>query len=282
MPIRRREFLSLVAAGAAAAVSPAAFTPAWAQGASTLERIKQTKQLRIGVTSAEPWFFKDPMSGSWSGVGVTMGQQLAAELGAALVPVETTWANCVAALQADQIDLMFVLDPTEERRKAIDFPEAPLFYYALGALVRSDGGIKNWSDLDKPETKIGVTLGTSVDRTITETMKAAAISRFATNDEAVAAFAARRVDVVAQFHPALVVQYARLKLGKVLLPQPVSAVATSAGLRREADPAFRTWVSTKFAEYYAEGKPQGFFTEYLKGKGIDPATVPGLVKEKWS
>ena len=29
--------------------------------------------MRIGVTSAEPWFFKDPMAGTWSGVGIDLG-----------------------------------------------------------------------------------------------------------------------------------------------------------------------------------------------------------------
>jgi polar amino acid transport system substrate-binding protein len=256
--------------------------PAWAQTASTLEHIKTSKKLRIGVTSAEPWFFKDPMSEAWTGVGISLGRQLAADLGVELVPVETTWANAIAALQADQIDAMFVLDPTEERRKAIDFPEAPLFYYAPGALVKDGAAIKTWADLDKPDTRIGVTMGTSIDRMVTETLKTATISRFSNNDEAIAAFAAHRVDAVAQFHPALVVQFARLKLGHVILPLPVVPVATSAGVRKEANPAFRDWLSTKFAEYYKDGKPQAWFSEYLKSKGIDPATVPGLSKEQWS
>jgi polar amino acid transport system substrate-binding protein len=277
MTINRRNFLAL----SGAIAGSLAAGPLWAQDPSTLDRVKASKKLRIGVTSAEPWFFKDPMSGTWTGVGISMGKQLAADLGVEMVPVETTWANAIAGLQADQIDVMFVLDPTEERRKAIDFPEAPLFYYAPGALVRDASGVKKWSDFDKPETRVGVTLGTSVDRMVTETLKAANISRFSNNDEAIAAFAARRVDVVAQFHPALVVQYARVRLGKVIIPEPVTPVATSAGVRKEQNPAFRDWLSQKFAEYYASGKPQTFFSEYLKTKGLDASTIPGLVKEQW-
>jgi polar amino acid transport system substrate-binding protein len=256
-------------------------SPSLAQDASTLDRIKQDKQLRIGVTSAEPWFFKDPMTEKWTGVGVAMGEKLAAKIGATLVPVETTWANAVAALQANQIDLMFVLDPTEERRKAIDFPEAPLFYYAMGALVATDSPAKSWEDLDQPGTRIGVTLGTSLDKNITAMAKNAEINRFSNNDEAIAAFAAKRVDVVVQFHPALVVQYSRLKLGKVILPTPVNPVPTSAGLRKETNPAFRNWVGEQFAELYQAGVPDQIFNGYLKSKNIDPTGIPGLVKEAW-
>lgn len=275
--ITTRRTLFALSAGVFASLA----LPAFSQDASTLERIKQDKQLRIGVTSAEPWFFKDPMTEKWTGVGVAMGEKLAANLGVTLVPVETTWANAVAALQANQIDIMFVLDPTEERRKAVDFPDAPLFYYAMGALVSEGSEAKTWQDIDKAGTRIGVTLGTSLDKNITALVKNAEINRFSNNDEAIAAFASKRVDVVVQFHPALVVQYSRLKLGKVVLPSPVDPVPTSAGLRKEADPAFRTWISDQFASLYKEGVPDQIFEAYLTSKTIDPAGIPGLVKEAW-
>jgi ABC-type amino acid transport substrate-binding protein len=73
-----------------------------------------------------------PGSGPWSGIGYAMGQQVAKDLGVKLVPVETTWGNSIAAIQANQIDVMFVLDATEERKKGVDFPDAPFFWYAQG------------------------------------------------------------------------------------------------------------------------------------------------------
>jgi polar amino acid transport system substrate-binding protein len=277
MVIDRRKFLALATIAAAHVNAP----PLFAQDISTLDQIKARKQLRIGVTSAEPWFFKDPLSEKWTGVGITMGEKLAAALGVELMPVETTWANAVAALQANQIDMMLVLDPTDERRKAVDFPEAPLFYYAMGALVSEQSSWQSWEAIDKPGVRVGVTLGTSLDKNVTAMVKNAAISRFSNNDEAIAAFAAKRVDVVVQFHPALVVQYARLKLGKVILPQPVTPVATSAGLRKEPNTAFRDWVNAEFLELYKAGVPNQLFRTYLQSKGVDPSGLPGLIAESW-
>ena len=277
MVFDRRKFLTLATIAAVNVNAPSLF----AQDISTLDQVKSKKQLRIGVTSAEPWFFKDPLSEKWTGVGITMGEQLAAALGVEMVPVETTWANAVAALQANQIDLMLVLDPTEERRKAVDFPDAPLFYYAMVALVPEQSTWQSWEAIDKSGVRVGVTLGTSIDKNITAMVKNAAINRFSNNDEAVAAFAAKRVDVVVQFHPALVVQYARLKLGKVILPQPVTPVATSAGLRKEQNTAFRDWVNAQFIELYKAGVPNQLFRTYLKSKGLDPSTLPGLMAESW-
>jgi len=112
-------------------------------------------------------------------------------------------------------------------------------------------------------------------------MTKAEINRFASNDEAIAAFAAGRVDAVVQFHPALVVQFSRLKLGKVLLPEPVNPVATSAGMRKEENGAFRDWVGKTFEDFYAAGVPTELFDTYLTSKGIDPTGIPGLVKEAW-
>ena len=177
--------------------------PALAQSGSTMQQIKERKVLRVGAAPGDPWFYKDPMSEKWAGVGVMLGEQMAKDLGVQFALVETTWANAPAAIQANQLDVQFVLDATEARRKAIDFPDAPLFYYAMGALLRPDLAAKSWADIDRPDLKVGVTLGTSVDTTLTGMLKNAKIERFASNDESVAALVARRVDVVSQFHPAL-------------------------------------------------------------------------------
>ncbi|WOI57713.1 transporter substrate-binding domain-containing protein [Palleronia sp. LCG004] len=273
--MRRDILASLAAIGIAGAA------PALAQSGGTMAQVEDSGQLRIGVTSAEPWFYKDPMSEEWTGVGVAMGERMAEDLGVEMVPVETSWSNAVAALQANQIDMMFVLDPTEERRQALDFPENPLFYYAMGALVGEGYEGTSWDDLDQPDMRIGVTLGTSLDRNITEMMDEAEISRFSSNDEAIAAFAAGRVDAVVQFHPALVVQYARLQLGEVLLPEPVEPVATSVGLRKDNDGAFTDWVNDTIGTLYAEGVPDEIFDEYLESRGVDPEGIPGLVREDW-
>ncbi|MEI4484873.1 transporter substrate-binding domain-containing protein [Frigidibacter sp. MR17.14] len=248
---------------------------------TALDSVKASGSLRVGVTPADPWFFKDPIAGDWSGVGVEMGKAMAEKLGVTFEPVETTWGNSVAAIQAGQIDVMFVLDATDERRKAIDFPEAPLFYYAMGALIQDGMEVKTWEDLNKEGTTVGVTLGTTVDKLLTEKLAKAKIERFASNDEAVAAFVSRRVDAVSQFHPALIVQVSRIGTGKVVLPEEIHAVPTSVGLPKAADPSFKDWVSDFIATAYGDGTTKSIFEGYIRTKGIDPATVPGLVKEDW-
>ena len=250
----------------------------WAQ-TNTLQKIKQAGELKIGVAQGDPWYFRDPSSGTWSGLGVMVGEVIAKDMGVKLVPVETTYGNSVAALQAGQIDVMFVLDATDERKKAIDFPTKPLLWYAQGVLTRENLVAKSWSDLDKPELKLGVALGTATDRDLSKRLTQTKLERFTNTDETIAAFMSGRVDGIAFYHPALVIAYSKIKKGKVQIPQPVVALPTSAGIRRESDTAFRDFLDVQFTKMYTSGQIQSLYAQYLKTKGLDASTLPGVTKE---
>ena len=252
------------------------------QATSTWQQIKQRGELRIGVTPGEPWFFKDPASGNWSGIGYAMGQQVAKDLGVKLVPVETTWGNAVAAVQANQIDVMFVLDATDERKKAVDFPDAPFFWYAEGVLVRDGLKATSWDDLNREDVRLAVTLGTAPDRDLTKRLPKAKIERFQNMDEAIAAFYSGRVDGAAFYHPALVMQQARVKKGSVVIPKPVVALATSAGIRQESDKQFRDFLDKEFDKYYKNGETQKIYEQFLVSRNIDPKKAPPIIKEQWA
>ena len=236
-------------------------------------------RFRIGVAAGDPWYYRDPATGQWSGVGVLIGQQIAQNIGVKMVPVETTWANSVAALQSGQIDVMFVLDATEERKRAIDFPANPLLWYAQGILAKDGLVAKNWADLDKPDIRIGVALGTASDRDVTKRLPNAKIERFTNTDETVAAFNAGRVDAVVFYHAVLTIAYSKIRKGSVQIPQPTVAIATSAGIRKEQDTGFRDMLDAQFKQLYESGKTQALYGQYLRTKGLDPDKLPGVTKE---
>jgi polar amino acid transport system substrate-binding protein len=275
---QRRTAIGLGVAGAAAALATAR---AAAETTSTWDRIRGQKELRIGVTSGEPWFYKDPSTSAWSGIGYAAGAAMAKDLDVKLTPVETTWGNAVAALQANQFDVMFVLDATPQRALSVDFPVQPFFYYAQGVLVRDGLEAKHWSDLDKPEIRIAVTLGTAPDRDVTARLPHAHIERFPGNDQSILAFQSGHVDAVSLYHPALVMQQHRVGMGKVVLPEPIRASTTSAGIRREADKTWRDWLGLALDFYYVTGQTQGFYEAFLRFRGIDPKDAPAVMREMW-
>ncbi|PWC19261.1 MULTISPECIES: transporter substrate-binding domain-containing protein [Brenneria] len=248
---------------------------------STWQHIKQTGELRIGVAQGEPWYFKDPATGQWDGIGYNVGKDLAKELGVKLVPVETTWGNAIAALQTGQIDTMLVLDPTDERKKAVDFPDQPFFWYAQGVLVRDGIEVANWDDLNRADIKIGVTLGSSPDLILTKRLPKVQLVRFTNMDEGVAAFYAGRVDALSYFHPALALQQAKVGKGNLILPKPIVSVSTSGAIRKESDPTFRQFLNDAFAKLYTSGKTQQYYEQALTLRGVDVSKVPSVIKEEW-
>ncbi len=263
--------LALAAALAAA--------PSWAQ--STWDAIKERGSIRLGATQAPPWYYKDPQSGQWSGLGVSVGKAMADTMDVKLDVVEVTWGSAIAALQANKIDTMFVLDATPKRALAVDFPSSPLLYYALAVLHRDDLDIKSWDDLNKPEITISVTQGTTIDAYVSEHCAKANILRFPTNSENVAAFQSGRADAASLFHPPLIALQKKMGKGKIVLPTPIRASASSAALRREDDKRWRDWVSTAIAYYYATGQTQVWYEQFLRDFGVDPKAVPPIIKEMW-
>lgn len=282
--IDRRDVLRAGALGAGAAgllATRDALAQATPAAASTWTQIKDKGELRIGVAISEPWFAKDQRSGEYSGIGWSLGQAIAKELNVKAVAVETTWGNAVAGLQANQFDVMFVLDATPQRALAADFPVQPLFYYAQGVLIRDGLGAKRWDELNKAEIRVGVTLGSSPDRDLTAKLPNAKIERFPTNDETTAAFQAGRVDLISFFHPALVMQQRRVRKGTVLLPEPFRGSSTSAGVRREADKTWRDWLGLTIDYFYVTGQTQAMYEAHLKSREIDPKTAPAIMRELW-
>jgi len=276
MTLDRRQFHRVVAGSAVVVLTG---TGALAQASGTLDEVKKRGSLRVGVTQAPPWYSKDPRTGEWSsGVGVSVGKAMAATLGVRFEPVEVTWGTAIAALQADRIDIMYVLDATPERAAAVDFPKSPLLFYSLAVLAKDDLPVSAWSDLNKAEVRIAVPQATSMDKYLTENVGTAAIQRFPGNTEAIAAFQAGRVDAVCLFHPPLIAARQRLGRGKIVVPTPTTSVPSSAAVRK-GDTAFVEWVDKEIAGYYSSRRIQAWYEEFLKDFGLDPKSAPPIIKE---
>ncbi|MDA7984679.1 MAG: transporter substrate-binding domain-containing protein [Alphaproteobacteria bacterium] len=274
--------IALVVAVVVIAAAPEGDSPtAPDQNNSTWDAIQTRGTLRIGVTQAPPWYFKDPATDEWSGLGVSIGDAMAESLGVSLEPVEVTWGTAVSALQANQIDTMFVLDATPARAVAIDFPAQPLLYYALAVLADDDLDIETWDDLNRSDISIAVTQGTTMDTYVTGRLAEATILRFPSNGEAVAAFQSERVNAVSLFHPPLIAMREKIGRGQIVLPAPIRQSTSSAGVRRESDTRWRDWVNTAISYYYQTGQTQVWYEDFLVSFGVDPDTVPAIRREDW-
>ena len=277
MVLKRRDLRGLGLLAAAAVAAPAAAS-AQSSG-SGWDAIQARKVLRIGVQQAEPWYAKDLATGTWTGVGALLGEQIASDMGCTASFVETTFGNAPAALQADQFDIMFVLDPTPARALAIDFPFAPMLYYALAYMTKDPSGPKSWAELDTAETSIAVPLGTSMDRWLTKHMQKAVVTRLKTNDEAILHYQSGHSKLLVLYHPALIAFRLRSGQGTVVVPKPAVTSVAGVGIRREPDKTWRDYLTTVLTFYYENGTIEDIYRTYLIKRGMDPATIPGITKE---
>ncbi len=272
----RRQFTANVAATGFAAFAAAQVFAQADSTESTWARINRTKVLRIGaVAGAAPYFHKDLASGEWQGFMIDFAKSLAASLNVKLDINETTWGNAVLDLQANKLDVFFGLNPTPQRALVVDFSD-PLFNNAFVLLARKDFNPKTWGELDDPNVKIAVDIGSSHDQMITKTCPKAQIIRLEKSADASLAVQSGRADAqVLVTVLALTVVSKNPAIGHVVLPTPVQATTTNLGFRKETDRAWVEYVNKWIAQTRAGGKVKDVVLSNLqKLSGVRPDQVP--------
>ena len=248
---------------------------------TTWNAIKNRGSLRLGVVNTPPWFLKDPSTRKWSGLGYYIGKEMADVLNVKLDTVEVQWGTSIPALQANKIDLMFFLDSTPARAKAVAFPTVPVVDIPLAVLHQDKIKAESWTDLDKSGVTVAVPQGTSMDAFITKRLTKAEILRFPSNAESVAAFQSGRSNVVCMFLPPLVKLQKKIGRGTITLPKPAHSSSATVALRYETDKRFFDWVSSSIFYWYNTGTIDEWFKKTLVELDIDPDEVPGVYKAKW-
>ena len=239
-PVTRRGFGRGGLAAAAAVLPAAAMTgAAQAQGGTetAFDRIQRTKVLRIAALPGElPYFQKDITTGEWSGAAVDMAKDIAKVFDAKLEYLESTYGNSVLDLQTNKCDLAFALNPTAQRALSISFTH-PMIIHPFGCLAKKGFNPVSWEDLNKPDIRIAVDLGSLHETAARRFAPKAQITGFKTRDDCILALQSGRVD--ADVLAAILGITAIAKnpqLGPYhLLGNPTVALPSCLGLRRDGD-----------------------------------------------
>lgn len=254
--VSRREFAGLLGGGAiAAAAIGAGARAAQAQTSSagnTFQQIISSKKLRIGgVPTGAPWTVRDKATGQWGGQFYDIGKALATDMDVELQMVETTWGNAILDLQANKLDVMFGMNPTPKRALAVDFT-VPVYNSALTVIAKPGFEPKTWAELNKPEVRIAVDMGSAHDQVASRLCPNATIMRMKSLDEATMALATGRADAQSIFWQGGVKAVkANPRLGKCIAPTPLFGSTSNAAVRRETDKTMRDFLNTWIV--YAQG-----------------------------
>ncbi|MBR0694453.1 transporter substrate-binding domain-containing protein [Bradyrhizobium lablabi] len=265
--------------GGGAALAAALATPAAAQAPAadnTLDRIRANKVLRIAVLPGElPYFNKDLASGTWSGFSIEMANDLAKLLDVKLEYVESTYGNSILDLQANKIDLGFALNPTPQRALVVDFTNL-VFPHPFGAMLRKGLEARTWADINKPEVKIAVDVGSANEAVARRFAPNASIKSLKSRDEVMLEMSSGRVDCVVN---ALVLGLTAIaknpNLGTYkILQSPSVTIASSTAVRREPDKRWRDFLSVWIDYNRGVGQMREWFVKGLALSGVKPEDVP--------
>jgi polar amino acid transport system substrate-binding protein len=275
--LSRRELSGGLAAGAVfrrrGSERPA--TPPEPAKEPSLARILRTRRLRVGGSpSEEPYFYKNPGTGQWSGILAAMAGDLAAALGVELAIVETSWAETVTDLHAGKLDLAYRPSPTAQRAMFADF-STPLFHDTYAILARKGFAPKSWAELNVPESLVGVDTGSAREEAVRRFAGNAAITGFKTRDEALLAVQSGRVDCfVATVLFALAALKKDPEIGELVVPAPQLRAAVCPALPYDDDRRFRGVVDAWSEDNRGIGQIRNWIMAGLAKLGIEPSGLP--------
>ena len=266
---------------AALAVAGVAVAGAALAQESTMERVKRTKEVRIGtVAGAIPYFNKDLVTQKWEGFGPDFAESLGKALGAKPVFVETTWGNSVLDLQSNKIDVMFAMAPTPQRMEVVNFSKPLLNNTFTAVCKKGHAPVKTWEELNKPEAKIVVDIGSNQDQFATRALPKATISRLESSGAATMSVQTGRSDcqvLVVLLSQPLVAK--RPDVGTVYVPTPVETANTNIGIRKEANKDFENAINAWLDDARAKGEIQSVVLKNMeKLAGVKAESFPKEVK----
>ena len=152
----------------------------------TLDEIKSSGTIKIGVFSDKHPFGYVDEGGEYAGYDVELANRLAADLGVTPEFVSTEAANRVEYLETGKVDLILAnFTVTDERAQKVDFAE-PYMNVALGVVSHNDNVIKSLDEIGDGE--VIVITGTTAETYLTENNPEIKLKKFETYANAKTAF----------------------------------------------------------------------------------------------
>ena len=270
-----RRLFAAAAAGASAVAAGAA--RAQTQSApATIDRIKQSQTLRIAALPGEaPYFNKDVATGAWSGMCIAMAKDIAGVFDAKVEYIESTYGNSVLDLQANKIDLAFALNPTPRRALVIEFTHA-FYLHGFGMVGRQGFTATNWADLNKPEVRLCVDIGSAHEIAARRFAPHANITGLKARDDCVLAVQTGRADaVIMAVNLGLTAVRKNPALGKFqMLHQPRVQLPTCMGIRMEPDGRWRDFLNAWVDYNRGIQQIRQWLYDGLAINGVKPEDVP--------
>ena len=254
--------------------------PAKPATTSTMDRITETKTLRIAALPGEaPYFNKDIATNEWTGMCIEMSQDIAKIFGAKLEYVESTYGNSVLDLQANKVDLAYALNPTPLRALVIDFTH-PFYLHGFGMVGKKGFTATSWSDIDKPEVKLAVDIGSVHELAARRFAPHATIVALPKRDDCILAVQSGRADaVILAVNLGLTAVKKNPELGKfMMLHHPTVKLPTCMGIQMETDKRWLDFLNAWVDYNRGIEQVRQWLYDGLAINGVKPDDIPADVE----
>jgi len=133
---------------------------------SKLDSILERGVLKIGVPNSLRWSRINPDTGKWEGVSIDLMNYLAEQMNVKPEFVEVDWQIFPIALDNGDIDIFAgTAHYTVARAMKVAYPH-PIFYKGTGVICKTENKdkFKTIGDINQPNVKIAVGIGTNEDQ----------------------------------------------------------------------------------------------------------------------
>jgi polar amino acid transport system substrate-binding protein len=162
-------------------------------GTSTLTDVIASKTLRVCTLTDDPPFASISSSGNLEGYDIDLSHLIGKTLGANVVFVKTDFAGRVPSLQTGKCDVIIGdITATLARAQVVAFTD-PYVLLGVGMVSLAKDNFQSFSDLNKPNIKIGGERGTAETALLPTVFPKAQIVLFTGSGDVVAALQAGQI-----------------------------------------------------------------------------------------
>jgi polar amino acid transport system substrate-binding protein len=232
---------------------------------STLEKILESGELRVGFESGYMPFEMTNTAGNFVGFDIDMAKEMAKAMGVKFVPVNTAWDGIIPALLTNKFDiLMSGMTVTQERNLKVNFADP---YIIVGQTIlinkKHAGEVKSYRDLNDAKYTITSKLGTTGEQAVQRKIPKAKYKSFETESEAAMEVVQGKADAFVYDLPYCVVFMAQ-QGGEslVFLDEPFTYEPLAWAVKR-GDPDFLNWLNNFLRQVKNDGRYERIYNKWI-------------------
>jgi len=229
---------------------------------STLERIMQNKELRVGFESGYVPFEMTNKKGEFIGFDMDYGRRLAKDMGVKFVPINTAWDGIIPALMTNKFDIiMGGMTITQERNLKVNFADP---YIIVGQAIllnkKQKDKVLSYKDLNNPKYIVTSRMGTTGEQAIKRYIPKATYKGFESEAEAGLEVINGKADALVYDLPFCGYLYGSQGKGKTIFLSDPFTYEPLAWAINKGDPDFLNFLNN----FLRQTKGDGFYDRMYK------------------